>query len=256
MLTRLEDNSFWRAGHILTPLNELRRGWVRCLTDFSYIEEGGSFPSYHDHFATVASPFFTAWTIRLICPNVGVSLRYKSIRSGGRIALDGSSGWLTSSSKLLAAIETYESSREMDKLRVFLTVDSPSTYAGTCQQAGRWFPPCSFGVRRRWAGVLHPRCWLWARTSQMGDRLRSSKRVGVSASYGYDRYDDGEGRTAEKSTLRAPTGRWVVVVPSLSSEPYPVKINDEFTTAVLTLVLWERGWEWENGSLHRVKWAT
>ena len=41
----------------------------------------------------------------------------------------------------------------------------------------------------------------------MGDRLRSSKRVGVSASYGYDRYDDGEGRTAEKSTLRAPTGR-------------------------------------------------
>ena len=33
------------------------------------------------------------------------------------------------------------------------------------------------------------------------------------------------------------------MVPSLSSEPYPVKINDEFTTAVLTLVLWEGGWE-------------
>jgi len=62
----------------------------------------------------------------------------------------------------------------------------------------------------------------------------------VSASYGYDRYDDGKGRTAEKFTRRS-----VVVVSSLYcvSEPYPVKINDEFTTAVLTLVLWEGGWE-------------
>jgi len=53
--------------------------------------------------------FLTAWTMKLTYPNTVGSLRYRSMPSGGRIALDGSSGCLRSPSKFLAGMETYMS---------------------------------------------------------------------------------------------------------------------------------------------------
>jgi len=67
------------------------------------------------------SPFLIASTMKLMCPNTGGSLRYRSIPSGGRIACDGSRGCLRSSSKFLAGIETYRR-REMSGSFGFLVI--------------------------------------------------------------------------------------------------------------------------------------
>ena len=141
---------------------------------------------YHVRFS-VHSPCFTAWTMKLICPKIGGSFRYRSMPSGGRIASDGSSGWLRSSSKFLAGTETCRTrqmrSEEFLNGLLIINLNPPSTCVGICLQGDRSLLLKPFGVRTLWVGAVHLRRRLWSRRNRMEDPLRSSRRVVMCASW-------------------------------------------------------------------------
>jgi len=136
---------------------------------------------------SVYSPFFTAWTMKLICPNIGGFWRYRSMPSGGRIASDGSSGWFRSSWKFLAGMETCKIRQVWSEacLNAFflINLNPPSTYVGICLQGDRWSLLMLFGVRMLWVEAVHLRCRLKSRMNLKEDLLISSRRVAVCASW-------------------------------------------------------------------------
>jgi len=152
-----------------------------------------TFPTSKDegrfiHFRfSVYSPFFTAWTMKLMCPNIGGFWRYRSMPSGGRIASDGSSGWFRSSWKFLAGMETCKTRQVWSEAclntLLFINLGPPSTYVGICLQGDRWSLLKPFGVRMLWVGAVHLRYRLWSRRNRKEDLLISSRRVAMCASW-------------------------------------------------------------------------